>query len=87
VHSIWPSASGWYPKVKCNFISSALAKDLKNLNTNSIPQSDVIWLGIPCFKKMCLMNNSASMAALSDLMVRMNSACLVSQSTITKMSV
>jgi len=35
----------------------------------------------------CLMNNSASIVAASDLMVGMNSACLVSWSTTTKMSV
>jgi len=83
---VWPSASRWYPEVKCSLISSVLAKDLKNLDINSVSQSDVTWLGIPCFEKTCLMNNSASIVASSDLMVRINSACLVSRSTITKMS-
>jgi len=87
VHSVWPSVSRWYPEVKYSLISSALAKDLKNLDTNSVSQSDVTWLGTLCFEKMCLINNSASIVASSDLMVRMNSACLVSRFTTTKMSV
>jgi len=87
VRLVWPSASGWYPEVKCSLISNALANDLKNLDTNSVPQSDVTWLGIPCFEKTCLMNSSASMVALSDLTVGMNNTCLVSQSTTTRMSV
>jgi len=86
VHSVWPSASGWYPEVKCSLISNALANDLKNLDMNSVPRSDVTWLGILCFEKTCLMNSSASMVASSDLMVGINSACLVSQSTTTRMS-
>ena len=87
MHSVWPLASGWYHEVKCSFISSALAKDLKNLDTNSVPRLDMIWLGTPCFEKTCLMNNSAIMAASSNLMVGINSACLVSWSITTKMSV
>jgi len=73
--------------MKCSFIFSTPAKDLKNFNTNSILQSKVIWLDTLCFEKTCLINNSVSIVALITLIVGMNFACLVSQSTITKMSI
>ena len=64
---------------------SVLAKALKNMN--SVPQSEVMWLGTLCFEKTCLTNSPASMTALIDLTVGMNITCLVSQSTTTRMSV
>jgi len=66
---------------------STSAKDLKNFDTNSVPQLDVTWLGAPCFEKTYLMNSSTSMTVLINLTVRMNITCLVSWSTTTRISV
>ena len=73
--------------MKCNFIFSPLAKDLKNLDMNSILQLDVTWEGVPYLENTFSMNSCASPVASIDLVVGMKMACLVSQSTITRMSV
>ena len=52
-----------------------------------MPWSDVMCDGAPCFAKTCWMNNSASADALIVLVVGTNTACFVSLSTTTRMSV
>jgi len=73
--------------VKCNFIFSLLAKDLKNLNTNSTPQLDVTWEEMLCLENTFLMNSCTSPVVSIDLVIGMKMAYLVSRSTITRMSV
>ena len=51
----------------CNFICSAVASDLKNLETNSDPLSEVTCKGTLCLENMCWMNKWASPGALIDL--------------------
>ena len=62
-------------------------KTLKKQKTNSEPQSEVMWAKVPYLKNMSLMKTFASLAVLIDLLVDMNIACLVKQSTTTEISV
>ena len=68
-------------------MSRLSANDLKNLETNSTPRSDVTWEGVPCFVTTCSMNSRASPVASMVLVVGTKIACLVSLSTITRISV
>ena len=60
---------------------------LKNLETNSVSRSEVMWARTPCLENTSFTKISASPTALIDLQVGMNMACLVSLSTTTRMSV
>jgi len=68
-------------------MSKVSANDLKNLETNSTSWSEVTWEGVPCFETTCSMNSHASFVTSIVLVVGMKIACLVSLSTITRMSV
>ena len=59
----------------------------KKWDMNSVPWSEVTWPGAPCFKNMWVRNSLASWGASTMLWVGMNSDCLVSLSTITRIAV
>jgi len=42
-----------YPEVKWSFMSNAVPRDQKKWDMNSIPQSEVMWLGTLCLEKTC----------------------------------
>src|ERR1700759_1404192 len=67
-------------------MSNAVPKDLKNLDTNSDPRSEVTCEGTPCLEKTWLTNNFASSGAVIVLYVGMNIACFDKRSTMTKIS-
>ena len=54
-------------------------------DTNSEPQSEVTCDGTPCFEKTWSTNSWASIGAVMVSTVRMNTDCLVSRSTMTRM--
>ena len=68
-------------------MSRVAASTLKNLEMNSVPQSEVTWDGTPCLEKTSHTKISASLTASIDLWVGINMACLVSLSTTTRISV
>src|SRR5258705_11195532 len=59
----------------------------KKWDTNSVLQSEVTWPRVLCFKNMWVRNSRASWGASTMLWVGMNSDCLVSLSTITRIAV
>src|SRR6266481_2088681 len=40
-------------------MSKAVPSERKKWEMNSVPRSEVMWLGTPCFEKTCRMNNCA----------------------------
>ena len=68
-------------------MSRVSANALKNLETNSEPRSEVTWVSTLCLENTFLTKISARPAALIDLCIGVNIACLVSLSTTTRMSV
>ena len=87
VHSVFLSPSGWYPEVKWSFILRAFPRDLKNCDTNSVPQSEVMCDGTLCFEKTWSTKSWASCMKVMISYVRMKIACLYSWSTTTKIAV
>src|SRR5258707_7851269 len=59
----------------------------KKWDTNSVPWSEVTWPGALCFKNMWVRNSWASWGVSTVSWVGMNSDCLVSLSTITRIAV
>src|SRR5258708_8818488 len=59
----------------------------KKCETNSAPQSEVTWPRVLCFENTWVRNIRASWGASTVLWVGMNSDCLVSLSTITRIAV
>ncbi len=59
----------------------------KKWDMNSVPQSEVTWPGMPCFENTWVRNSQASWGVSTILWVGMNSDCLVSLSTITRIAV
>src|SRR5882672_7670283 len=87
MRSVCPSPSGWKPEVKCNRISSAVPRDRKKCDMNSEPQSEVTWLGTPCFENTWVMKSLASSGALTLSSVRLKIACFERRSTTTRIAV
>ena len=73
--------------MKCNFMFSSVPRERKKCEWNSVPRSDVTWVGIPCFEKMCMRNNRATSSEVTVSVVGMKAACFVNLSTITNMAV
>src|SRR5258708_38414072 len=59
----------------------------KKWDTNSVLQSEVTWPRVPCFENTWVRNSLASWGASTVSWVGMNSNCLVSLSTITRIAV
>ena len=57
--------------MKCNFMSSALLSVWKKEDTNSEPQSDVMWEGTACPEKTQTTKSFASLVEATVLGVRM----------------
>ena len=72
---------------KCNLISKAWASNLKNFEINSVPLSDVMWLGTLCLEKIFWTKRLARPAALIKLCVGTKITCFVSLSTTTSIFV
>src|SRR6266850_5395280 len=87
MHSVCPSPSGWYPKVKWSSICSSLPREWKKWETNSVPLSEVTCDGTPCLEKTWVRNSWASSGELMVSCVGMKRDCLVRQSTTTRMAV
>src|SRR5260221_11831444 len=62
-------------------------REWKKCEMNSMPQSEVTWSGVPCFENTWVRNIQASWGASTVSWVGMNSDCLVSLSTITRITV
>src|SRR5258707_9067058 len=77
---------GWYPEVKCSFNPCSLPREQKKWDTNSVPQSEVTCPG-QCLANMWVRKSLVSWGELMVLWVRMNRACLVSLSMITRIAV
>src|SRR6266436_3356652 len=59
----------------------------KKWDTNSVPRSEVTWPRVLCFENTWVRNSLASWGASTVSWVGMNSDCLVSLSTITRITV
>ena len=66
---------------------SILANALKNLETNSLPLSDVIWVGVLCFENTSRMKTSDNFFMLIVLLVGTKIACFISLSMTTSILV
>ena len=62
-------------------MSSAISRDLKKFETNSVPQSEIIWNRILCLE---IMNSFSSLYKVMVSTVTANITCLDSQLTITR---
>ena len=87
VRSVCPSASGWYPEVKCKFMLRALPRARKNRETNSEPRSEVTCDGVPCLEKTWRMKSLANSGESMVSWVGMKILCLLRRSTTTRMAV
>src|SRR5258707_11710663 len=58
----------------------------KKCDTNSVLRSEVTWPGMPCFENTWVRNNRATWGASIVSKVGMNSDCLVSLSTTTRIA-
>ena len=65
-------------------MSSAISRDLKKFETNSVPQSEIIWNRILCLEKTWIMNSFSSLYKVMVSTVTANITCLDSQLTITR---
>src|SRR5258708_29073112 len=59
----------------------------KKWDMNSVLQSEVTWPRVPCFENTWVRNSQASWGVSTMSWVGMNSNCLVSLSTITRITV
>src|SRR5258705_4127831 len=73
--------------MKWRSIWSSLLRDWKKWETNSEPQSEVTWDGVPCFENTWVRNSWVSSGELMESWVGMKRDCLVSQLTITNITV
>src|SRR5258708_6361179 len=62
-------------------------REWKKCEMNSVSQLEVMWPGVPCFENTWVRNIWASWGASTVSWVGMNSDCLVSLSTITRIAV
>src|SRR5260221_14186869 len=62
-------------------------REQKKCEMNSTPQSEVMWPRVLCFENMWVRNIQASWGVSTVSWVGMNSECLVSLSTITRIAV
>src|SRR5690242_20511532 len=85
--SVCPSPSGWYPKVKCNFISRALPREWKKWETNLELRLEVTWEGTPCLEKMWRTKSWASCSGVIVLCIGIKITYLERRSTTTRMAV
>src|SRR5260221_9407805 len=72
--------------MKWSSIRSSLPRDRKKWETNSEPQLEVTWDGVPCFKNMWVRNSWASSGESMESWVGMKRDCLVRQLTITNIA-
>src|SRR5260370_11911863 len=73
--------------MKWSFMFSKDLRERKKCEMNSAPWLEVTWPGVPCFENMWVRNIWASWGASTISWVGMNSDCLVSLSTITRIAV
>src|SRR5260370_38647689 len=73
--------------MKWSSIRSSLPRDQKKWETNSEPQLEVTWDGVPCFENTWVRNSWASSGKSMESWVGMKRDCLVGRSTITRMAV
>src|SRR6266436_1137835 len=63
--------------MKWSSIRSSLLRDRKKWETNSEPQSEVTWDGVPCFENTWVRNSWASSSKSMESWVGMKRDCLV----------
>ena len=68
-------------------MSKAVLSDQKKCKINSEPQVQVIWAGMPCFKKTWMMKSRNRLLEVIVSWVTIKIPCLDSQSTITRTEV
>ena len=66
---------------------SVLTNALKNLETNSLPLSDVTWVGVPCFENTSRMKTLDNFFTLIVLLVGTKITCFMSLFMTTSISV
>ena len=71
--------------MKWSSIFSRVLSDWKKWEMNSGPRSEVTCVGALCLAKMCVRNSWESLGDVIALLVGMNRASFVRQSTTTKM--
>ena len=69
--------------MKCSFMSRTFPSEWKKAETNSEPQSEVMWEGMPCLEKTWRTNNLANIGDVMVSMVRIKIDCLVRWSMMT----
>ena len=65
-------------------MSRAMPNERKNVDTNSVPRSEVTCDGTPCLENTWSTNNLARIGAVMVSTVGMNRDCLVRRSTMTR---
>ena len=69
--------------MKCSFMSRTFPSEWKKAKTNSKPQSEVTYEGMPCLEKTWRTNNLANIGDVMVSTVGIKINCLVRQSTLT----
>ena len=69
--------------MKCSFMSRTFPSKWKKAETNSEPQSEVTWEGMPCLEKTWRMNSLANIGDVMVSTVGIEIDCLVRQSMMT----